>query len=195
MEVKELDFLKLPSQDWNKEFKRIATDLFCKYSIRANEKTYNILEIEFYYDAPDENHPDHFIYDKTDRNKSIGNWFFHYSGIDLTFGQNGTRGGILIRAIKEGEPFTIGPLRTMVALMNEFPSLTSGKDFPLKLSPKTPASVELVDQPLVRKGLDKTKSIDFPVDAARKYRFTYNRKAMKLTDSQYEQYFGERRSG
>ncbi|MEI7501369.1 MAG: hypothetical protein WCK84_13095 [Bacteroidota bacterium] len=196
METNELDFLIVQSRDWDKEFGRIAKILFNNYSIRSNDKRFDIIEVEFYYDSKE--HPDPFIYDKTERNKSRGNLFFHYSGVDITFGDetNNIRGGILIRAIKDGDKYIIGPLKTMMALLNECPRMDSGKEFHFNLEPKNLKDLSSIepDQPTIRKGLDKTKRDKYEDEATSKYRFIKSREEIEeksgLTPSQFKQYYG-----
>ena len=81
------------------------------YVIRKGNKSYAIVEIEFYFYSP--NHRDFITYP---RNTESGMWYFHNSGVDLTFksqgvespnkdnkktynAQNATFGGILIRGL------------------------------------------------------------------------------------------------
>lgn len=83
-------------------FSVIANKLFSNYHIVKGENTYDFLEIEFYFYSP--NHRDLITYPRNGRKS--GMWFFHMSGVDITFGSNdkeGDRplmyGGILIRSI------------------------------------------------------------------------------------------------
>ena len=61
-------------------FKDIAGDLFRNYHIEKSGKSYSIANIEFYFCNP--KHPDIITYP---RSINAGRWFFHQSGIDLTF--------------------------------------------------------------------------------------------------------------
>lgn len=83
-------------------FSVIANKLFRNYHIVKGENTYDFLEIEFYFYSP--NHRDLITYPRNGRKP--GMWFFHMSGVDITFGSNDKEGdhplmygGILIRSI------------------------------------------------------------------------------------------------
>ena len=83
-------------------FGNIADKLFRNYHIVKGENTYDFLEIEFYFYSPQ--HRDLITYP---RNSSRpGMWFFHMSGVDITFGTDVKEGehplmygGILVRSI------------------------------------------------------------------------------------------------
>ena len=155
--ITSLDFLKLRSKDWDEEFERIATTLCNEYLICANERKFSIVDIEFYYYS-ETNHPDPFVYQASERNKKMGEWFFHYSGIDITLGEGESRGGILIRAIKDihTDEYILGPLKSMYVLLNCIPSISTGNPFLLRLehNPKS-QSGKLGKE--VRIGLDSDK--------------------------------------
>ena len=83
-------------------FNVIANKLFRNYHIVKGGNTYDFLEIEFYFYSP--NHRDLITYPRNGRKP--GMWFFHMSGVDITFGTNDKEGdhplmygGILIRSI------------------------------------------------------------------------------------------------
>lgn len=83
-------------------FNVIAKKLFRNYHIVKGDNTYEFLEIEFYFYSP--NHRDLITYPRN--GNKPGMWFFHMSGVDITFGSDtkeGDRplmyGGILIRSI------------------------------------------------------------------------------------------------
>ena len=86
----------------NKVFNAIANKLFRNYHIVKGENTYDFLEIEFYLYSP--NHQDLITYPR--KSNKPGMWFFHMSGVDITFGSNPEEndnqlmyGGILVRSI------------------------------------------------------------------------------------------------
>jgi hypothetical protein len=185
------DFLKVAAPHWDSEFKRIASVLFNDYCISANKLEYDILEVEFYYDYSPA-HKDLFIYKKTDKNKSTGNWFFHLSGVDLTFGDPSKeiRGGILIRAIRRrttdsGKPqYIIGPLRTMLEILNNILPIKENGELKLQLIPKIQL-VKYSPELMKRKGLpDKPGS-------EKEYRFVNNLNEIKdnITPSMFKQYY------
>lgn len=96
-------------------FKLLAKHLFNQYEILKGEKTYNFLEIEFYFYS--NNHPDNTTYK---RNMSAGQWHTHLSGLDITFDSNDEYyGGILIRSIIDNNRNVInGPLCTIFELFD-----------------------------------------------------------------------------
>lgn len=78
-------------------FDRIAHVLFNNYMLVVNNTTYRLIDIEFYYlnetqykDVYAHRHPEQL---------TTGKWYFHGSGLDITFGDKVNHGGILIRAI------------------------------------------------------------------------------------------------
>jgi len=81
------------------EFKGIAQKLFDCYAIQNHDSTFRIIEIEFYWTSP--NHKDDSTYQRKYVNPGQGEWFFHYSGVDIALRneETGGFGGILIRSI------------------------------------------------------------------------------------------------
>jgi len=78
-------------------FNKIASGLFNDYQLQVNESHYRLLDIEFYYFS---NSVFEDIYaHKHAAQLQKGKWYFHGSGIDITFGNGTDYGGILIRAI------------------------------------------------------------------------------------------------
>lgn len=110
-------------------FDAIAKKLFNEYHIKKGDSTYDFLEIEFYYF--EERHPDYITYPRT---ISKGKWFFHPSGIDISFESSCEKGfkktskagenffgGILIRSlVKDGNIAVNGPLRCCWELFDCF---------------------------------------------------------------------------
>lgn len=110
-------------------FDAIAKKLFNEFHIKKGDSTYDFLEIEFYY--LDKEHLDYITYPRT---ISKGKWFFHPSGIDISFessceegfkktskaGEN-FFGGILIRSlVKDGNIAITGPLKCCWELFDCF---------------------------------------------------------------------------
>lgn len=98
-----LDFLKVKQQsnDLQAEFKRMAEILFEQFVIiKFDETKYCLADIEFYILA--RWHQDFYSYGK-EQQKTFGKLWRHYSGLDLTFGDESQNiwGGILIRAVIE----------------------------------------------------------------------------------------------
>lgn len=100
-------------------FKGIADLLMNKFVISKGTDKYEIIEMEFYLVAP--NHPDVITYP---RNCKAGQWFFHQSGVDLTFETTKNQfGGILIRGLRkiDGDREQIfGPLKCVAKLWDVF---------------------------------------------------------------------------
>ncbi|WP_321426682.1 hypothetical protein [uncultured Bacteroides sp.] len=87
------------AKDLQKYFEEVADILLNKGKLVINKTEYRLTEIEFYY--RDENkHNDTFTHCDKEQLKN-GTWYFHASGIDITFGkgENEIYGGILLRAI------------------------------------------------------------------------------------------------
>ena len=78
------------------EFNKIARQLINHCVIVKNEIKYKIREIEFYYRSGI--HPDPFVHEKPIL-KTVGRWYFHPSGVDITFGNGQNEGSILIRGL------------------------------------------------------------------------------------------------
>ena len=126
-----LDVRSLLSSSYriNDIFDAIAKNLFNEYHIKKGDSTYDFLEIEFYY--YDKEHPDTITYE---RNISKGQWFFHNSGMDISFESsyeedfkktsdtgNNFFGGILIRSlVKDGNTAIIGPKKCTWELFDTF---------------------------------------------------------------------------
>lgn len=143
--------------------KEIAEELFRHYGIKCGNKTFCFAEIEFYYykkeksgnnnwDAPwnKETYP---------RSKNAGDFFFHYSGVDICFQCNfiekekedeyGEFGGILVRSLLDGDKVLAGPLFCANAMLN------ACKDHMPQLTPYH-QECEL-DDPTTRYGINDDK--------------------------------------
>lgn len=91
-------------QNW---FINIAQHLLNHSLLLVNNTPHRLLEIEFYYFAP--THQDFFTHRDT-LQTDPGKWYFHrhggtykggtFKGLDVTFGEGDTHGGILIRTIE-----------------------------------------------------------------------------------------------
>lgn len=109
--------LTIKKNNIDNDFNRIAFDLMNNWMFKIESKLYRICEIEFYLKS--ESHNDTYTHGhKLQKEKE--RWYFHSSGIDITFGENGFYGGILIRAIydiKENQ-YTYGPLNCVTELFS-----------------------------------------------------------------------------
>ena len=86
-------------KETKEEFEQIANVLFNKFAIVNHQSTFRIVEIEFYWNS--KNHPDKSTYERKYVDPKQGEWFFHYSGVDIALKneKTGGYGGILIRGI------------------------------------------------------------------------------------------------
>ncbi|MCC6187019.1 MAG: hypothetical protein IT256_07700 [Chitinophagaceae bacterium] len=118
-----MDFLKI-IQETESEFAKIADELFHNFAIQTHNSLYRISEIEFYWNSP--NHTDNSTYKRNHVSPNLGDWFFHYSGVDIALKdeRTGGYGGILIRSIYEvnNNELTKGP---MVCAMKLFSGTTA----------------------------------------------------------------------
>jgi hypothetical protein len=92
------DFLKIENET-EEEFEKIAKKLMCNYAIQNHESIYRLIEIEFYWTS--QNHKDDSTYARIHTVPGNGDWFFHYSGVDIALKneETGGFGGILIRGV------------------------------------------------------------------------------------------------
>lgn len=115
-----MDFLKLTIET-EAEFEIIAKTLFDKYAIQTHNALYRLTEIEFYWHSP--NHVDNSTYKRKHVDPKTGDWFFHYSGVDIALKneESGGYGGILIRGLFDvGRKVKInGPLVCCMKLFSE----------------------------------------------------------------------------
>lgn len=85
------------SESIKEGFNKIAENIFNDIQLEVNGNYYRFLDIEFYYFAKGV-FEDVYVHKHQEQLK-MGNWYFHGSGIDITFGDGHNYGGILIRAI------------------------------------------------------------------------------------------------
>lgn len=101
----------------------IAAAMLTKTAVVAGGHTFRVVECETYYHAAD--HPDPYVHSH-DVQKNLGRWYVHrvgrgyrggnYKGIDVTFGDGDSRGGLLIRAM-DGPTKVRGPSKCVDALL------------------------------------------------------------------------------
>ena len=136
-----------------KKFQHLASILLHDVAILKGNKKYRLTDIEFYFYCP--NHQDIITYP---RNSKAGEWFFHSSGVDLSFESNvpmrekastgklmpcltsdSAFGGILIRGIKHIDCFSDhqeekyklnGPMKVCEELFDKFDAFGNPDDFP-----------------------------------------------------------------
>lgn len=106
---------EIKAEDCDGLFAAIADSLIKNFAIKKGDNEYRFVDIEFYYYNPN---IDDYRDDKEEkkvtygRNCPAGKWFYHNSGIDLTFDSDAAKnygGGILIRGIKNADKVVEGP--------------------------------------------------------------------------------------
>ena len=134
---------------------KLADYLINKCEIRKGSTTYSLLEIEFYIHSAE--HPDIITYP---RNTPCGCWFFHASGVDLSFGSKPANeeidpkdvarkdffGGILIRALRRNDRKEfVGPLNCCYELFDQFSAFEqSPMEYPILCRKEQEESNEIV---------------------------------------------------
>ena len=140
------------NEDLQVWFQTIANELMCNHVIQKGECQYAIVEIEFYYYSPE--HRDVITYP---RQMKSGRWFFHQSGVDLTFDsysitdksgyKNAQFGGILIRGLRKLDDgkYIFGPLKCIDELWDNFDAFgtTAEVEYPVLKEHKAVASSNL----------------------------------------------------
>lgn len=115
-----MDFLKIVDET-EKKFETIASVLFDNFAIQTDKALYRFVEIEFYWNSP--NHIDNSTYHRKHVDPKTGDWFFHYSGVDIALKneQTGGYGGILIRSIYDVTKKIVfkGPMVCAMRLFSE----------------------------------------------------------------------------
>ncbi|TDQ16432.1 hypothetical protein DFQ04_2550 [Algoriphagus boseongensis] len=145
-----MDFLKITPEKENEDgFKEIARILFDNYAIQKDDQLYRLIEIEFYWNS--KTHSDQSTYGRNHIQPKGGDWFFHYSGVDIALDNSvpeGT-GGILIRGIYDlNEKKVIkGPMVCAMTLFSGFNAFEGSiqtkliqkeglESFPIKSGPR-----------------------------------------------------------
>ncbi len=105
------------------DFQRIANDILNHWVLKVEDALFRITEIEFYYKNA-EYHIDSYIHGH-ELQKQKGKWYFHGSGIDITFGDGEAFGGILIRAIYNitDKKYCYGPLNCILEIFSNLTSI------------------------------------------------------------------------
>ena len=118
--------------DYDNYFAEIAQELMCNYIITTDKAEYDIIDIEFYLYTP--KHQDVITYP---REMDEGRWFFHQSGVDITFrSTKSVFGGILIRGLrKNNNEYIGGPQKCVNELWHDFDAFSSNGYPILKYSP------------------------------------------------------------
>lgn len=139
--VKALTEITESNADVKSYFEKISKALLCDCIIVKGKKEYRIREIEFYLLRPD--YRDAVTYP---RSCNAGDWFFHNSGVDLSFksmcsiSKADTTldrfGGVLIRTVErisadgEGKTLFDGPIKVVNELFDQFSAISPSIDTP-----------------------------------------------------------------
>ena len=75
-----MDFLNI-SDESETGFQNIANKLFGEYAIKTNDTLFRLIDLEFYWRS--NTHPDFSTYERKYVNPEQGDWFVHYSGVDI----------------------------------------------------------------------------------------------------------------
>lgn len=143
-----LDPKNIEKSEYLEYFNELTNMLMNHFVIAKGNDKYEFVEIEFYLFAPE--HQDVITYPRKivesrnpesgENEKKLvpmeaGQWFFHQSGVDITFKCDGTQfGGILIRSIKRTSDSKLinGPLNCVYHLWDEFNALApSLQEYPI----------------------------------------------------------------
>lgn len=121
-----MDFLNI-QYETVEEFEIIAQILFDKYVIQTHDTLYRLTEIEFYWNS--KTHTDNSTYNRSYVDPDTGEWFFHFSGVDIALRNKDTggHGGILIRKIydiENNKPVN-GPMVCAMKLFSGFNAFNS----------------------------------------------------------------------
>jgi 3-methyladenine DNA glycosylase Mpg len=141
------------------QFAKIAARIFSKAVLKIKSRPYKIMEIEFYYYSKE--HPDIFAHREEIQLKK-GYWYFHrkegsYKGLDITFGDGSSYGGILLRAIEslDNSVYTEGPSK----LVDEILRCHGHKKVRELLKDELDLYLEIKDKAVTSKGVYKGKRV------------------------------------
>lgn len=154
------------------KLEKVVSELMSKYIIVQNDDIYEIIEAEVYY--YNKHHRDITTYE---RDMKGGRFFFHQSGVDITFSSSCKKtgekidaetsyfGGILIRSLKRNKPdgsveYILGPLKCVETLWADFNAIEpSESEYPrLKYKPIDNVKIERDKRHFpIKKGKEKSK--------------------------------------
>lgn len=136
-------------------YAEIADALINDFGIKKGKEFYHFVELEFYHNTID----DTIVYP---READALQYFFHKSGVDLTFKSDKKKyGGILVRAIRNGDKFTNGPYNVVDKLFDVF----DARELPKSNYP-------LIVQKIETNRVTPVQSWRFHIDSDKKYRFS-----------------------
>jgi len=79
------------------QMEELAKFIFQNILVSNGQENYRFCEIEFYIHS--ESHPDPYSH-KAKEQKKFGRWYFHESGLDITFGNEHVYASFLVRGIR-----------------------------------------------------------------------------------------------
>ncbi len=164
------------------KFEELAKALMNNFQIKKGDNLYWMTDIEFYVYT--DSHRDIITYP---RNCEAGRWFFHASGVDISFKskvelkehpkhqmmpfltKDAVFGGILIRGIVRdltGAAPVDGPMKVCDELFDQFNAFNPPADFPLIVPAKESRNAQVIPDKDGRVGLkdnaiEKVKSIRY----------------------------------
>ena len=177
------------------KFAELANAILCDFQIEKGDKRYWITDIEFYVYT--DSHRDIITYP---RNCRAGMWFFHPSGVDISFAskvdlmehpkkhqlmpfltKDAVFGGILIRGIVldcKGASPVDGPMKVCDELFDQFDAFEKPGDFPVIVPAKESRIVRVIPDDGGRYGLknnaiEKVKSIRYNYSGIDENHFKY----------------------
>ncbi len=210
------EFINTVPELWNKlsnpralvsdpvvEFESFAKGLMRNFQIKKGDKLYWITDIEFYIYSDE--HKDIITYP---RNSPAGVWFFHRSGVDITFKSEvdsharplvrkpeltsaSVFGGILLRGIvMDGNPSinADGPYKVCDELFDQFNAYETPKNFPSIVMANSPRSVEV--KRTVRVGLKEKAATKVPKILSENYceKQRHDEKLIELFTKEHDNY-------
>ena len=128
--MKDLLYVNDESEDsCFQSYKRIAEKLMNDYKLQVRHTFYRIVECEFYYSS--DKHTDPYVHGHERQKETLGEWYFHGSGLDITLSGGTAYGGILIRSIAEvkstgditRKDAIIGPLNVCTEIFSKIGSV------------------------------------------------------------------------
>jgi hypothetical protein len=110
-------------EELQKIFHNTAETIMNEYILNIKDMEIELTEIEFYY-FDCKKHSDTYVHlNKLQKNSNslyVHQKWGNYGGIDLTFGDDNSYGGILIRGIKQNDKFICGPAKVRVKINEQF---------------------------------------------------------------------------
>lgn len=118
--------LSINNNNIEQDFLRIASELMNSWVLKIETAEYRITEIEFYFNSSF--HNDDYAHSHI-LQKESGRWYFHGSGVDLTFGSKDIYGGILIRAIYnlKSQNYIYGPINCITEIFSNLTTIYESK--------------------------------------------------------------------